>query len=392
MMKNEIINAVSSADLCGGDENAQAMNAKQTAKNNPQSRFSADRSLLDFVRHLSWAGALFVGFGDPGGRVGVGKALLAGGDSPAVEPGIAPFADVGIGQGVGRVFERVAEADEAVTSAAEHLDEAGKIVGVDGIGVEEKDMPNGAADDVEFDLLPEGGAFLHVAEIVFTDAAGGFVVLLAEGIGVDSGVDVLVVIHGDGGDGVVVLCEPGLEGALFLKRESGVQVWVAEIAEGFATGLHQGTGKGFSPLDVGFELFEPSCVEADVGIGVVAEFKAGVRPHVEQGAAGFNAGFGEGVHAPARHGPARDVRAFGFGGGGNGRALFFINVEFPFVHKTNDRCAGFENGSDKFFGHRAEGVEVVGDKAAGLAGEVVESNGDVAGDGRGWRILCGGGA
>ena len=148
-----------------------------------------------------------------------------------VEPRDAPVADVGVGQRVGFVLERLFEGDERVAARLHHLGQRVEVVRVERVRVEQQDLPDLAAEKAAGNVFDEREDGVHVADVVGADPGRGRLVAAAQGGGVEGGVDVVVVVDRDRRDRVATFLQERLEGPPLVEVEADLEEGMAEVAE-----------------------------------------------------------------------------------------------------------------------------------------------------------------
>jgi len=137
--------------------------------------------------------------------------------------------------------------------------------------VEEEDLRDLAPEEAARDALDEREHRLHVAEVVVGQPRGHRLVAAAACVRVGGGVDVFVVVDGDGRDGVGAAGQERLEGAPLVQVEPDVQEGMAEVAQRALLLGQEAARHRLAAHDVLLEPVEGLRVEVAVRVGVVPQ-------------------------------------------------------------------------------------------------------------------------
>ena len=211
--------------------------------------------------------------------------------------------------------------------------------------MQQQDLRDLTAGHFPGDLLEEREDLVHIAKIVIGNPRGRGCVAVAEGPGVRGCIDELVVVHGDGRDGVAVARQKCFERATRRQIGSDVKEGMTEVSKAPPLRGHQGARDHLASQHVGLKLVERSRVEIAVRVAVVAELESRVQPQAEQADAA--------VHLVSS-------RAF--------------DEQLALVHETDGGHAVLLHGAQQLARECLEARHVVGHNPCSCRREIIESD------------------
>src|SRR6185295_13173303 len=132
---------------------------------------------------------------------------------------------------IGLVPQRFVQPDETIAARLHHGGQGREAIRVELVRVKQEDLRKLTSEQAARDVFDEREDGLHVPEVVVAQSIGPGRVAPAEGVRVGGGVDVFVVVDGDGGNRVTAAGQEGLEGPPLLELEADVQERMTEVAE-----------------------------------------------------------------------------------------------------------------------------------------------------------------
>src|SRR5262249_26713949 len=213
---------------------------------------------------------------------------MAARDGPLHEPAYAVVTDIGIGGAICEIVERGFERDEVVASLAKHFEKITEMVCFQIVAVEQDDLRRLVAEKFvgEFFVVVEDA--IGVLEKCGNDLLLQRSVARAKRGVINRGKGPILWIDRDRSNAIAAIDEEGFKFLARLEVAANVEKGMTEVADFLATLGEKSSCDGVAADDRFLEILKTNPVERRMGVGVIAEFEAGVEPLIESGDAGVD--------------------------------------------------------------------------------------------------------